>query len=100
MAIEDGKPYNDVILGIKMDINFPACNLTEQEVWEICQYVKYTWCRDLENKLNTQLEEAHRRETMWANNYAKLLKEVTDRMIELYNKSDGVTKQGERLSVN
>ena len=82
MAIEDGRPYNDVVLGIKMDINFPACNLTEQEVWEICQYVKYTWCRDLENKLNAQLEEAHRRVIMWANNYATLLKEMTDKLIE------------------
>jgi hypothetical protein len=36
--------------------------------------------------LNAQLEEARRRETMWANNYAKLLKEITDRMIELYSK--------------
>lgn len=86
MAIEDGRPYDDVILGIKMDINFPACNLTEQEVWEICQYVKYTWCRDLENKLNAQLEEAQHKCTTWANAYATLLKEITDRVIESYDK--------------
>jgi hypothetical protein len=76
----------DIRERIQNDINLPSTSLSVDDVWEICQYVKYTWCRDLENKLNAQLEEARRRETMWANNYAKLLKEITDRMIELYSK--------------
>ena len=76
----------DIRERIRNDINLPSISLSVDDVWEICQYVKYTWCRDLENKLNTQLEEAHRKETMWANNYAALLKEVTDRIIESYNK--------------
>lgn len=72
----------DIRERIRNDINLPNTSLSVDDVWEICQYVKYTWCRDLENKLNAQLEEAHRREIMWANNYATLLKEVTDKLME------------------
>jgi hypothetical protein len=87
VAMEDDKLCpEDIRKRIQNDINLPSTSLSVDDVWEICQYVKYTWCRNLKNKLNAQLEEARRRETMWANNYAKLLKEITDRMIELYSK--------------
>lgn len=85
MALEDGRPYDDVISGIKMDINFPACNLTEQEVWEICQYVKYTWCQELKGQvsdLKERLKKAQLETLQWANTYATLLASVTDSMIK------------------
>lgn len=76
----------DIREQIRNDINLPNTSLSVDDVWEICQYVKYTWCRDLENKLNAQLEETQHQRTVWANAYATLLKEITDRMIESYSK--------------
>jgi NADH pyrophosphatase NudC (nudix superfamily) len=34
--------------------------LSADEVLEICQYVKYVWCRDLENRLDAQYKEARK----------------------------------------
>lgn len=76
----------DIRKRIRNDINFPNTSLSVDDVWEICQYIKYTWCRDSENKLNAQLEEAQHKCATWANAYATLLKEITDRVIESYDK--------------
>lgn len=87
VAMEDDKLCpEDIRKRIQNDINLPSTALSADDVWEICQYVKYTWCRDLENKLNAQLEETQHQRTVWANAYATLLKEITDRTIESYNK--------------
>lgn len=45
VTMEDDKLCpEDIRKRIQNDINFPATTLSVDEVWEICQYVKYTWC--------------------------------------------------------
>lgn len=52
VAMEDDSLCGeDIRERIENDANFPCTSLSVDDVWEICQYVKYTWCRDLENKL-------------------------------------------------
>ena len=50
VAMEDDKLCpEDIRKRIQNDINLPYTSLSVDDVWEICQYVKYTWCRDLGN---------------------------------------------------
>lgn len=45
VAMEDDKlSPEDIRKRIQNDDNFPATTLSVDDVWEICQYVKYTWC--------------------------------------------------------
>lgn len=45
IAMEDDKLCSeDIRECIKNDINLPNISLSVDEVLEICQYVKYTWC--------------------------------------------------------
>lgn len=45
VAMEDDKLCpEDIRKCIQNDINLPATALSVDDVWEICQYVKYTWC--------------------------------------------------------
>lgn len=34
----------DIRERIRNDINLSSTSLSVDEVWEICQYIKYTWC--------------------------------------------------------
>lgn len=44
VAMEDDKlSPKDIRERIKNDINLPRTSLSIDDVWEICQYVKYTW---------------------------------------------------------
>ena len=52
VAMEDDKLcFNDIRKRIQNDINLRCTSLSVDDVLVICQYVKYVWCRDLENKL-------------------------------------------------
>ena len=45
VAMEDGKLCpEDIRKRIQNDINLSSTSLSVDDVWEICQYVKYTWC--------------------------------------------------------
>lgn len=45
VAMEDDTLcHKDICERIKNDINLPSTSLSVDDVWEICQYVKYTWC--------------------------------------------------------
>ena len=45
MAMEDDTLCcEDIRERIRNDINLPNTSLSVDDVWEICQYVKYTWC--------------------------------------------------------
>ncbi len=45
VAMEDDKlSPEDIRKRIQNDINFPYTALSVDDVWEICRYVKYTWC--------------------------------------------------------
>lgn len=47
VTMEDDKLCpEDIRKRIQDDINFPSTSLSVDDVWEICQYVKYTWCSD------------------------------------------------------
>jgi len=52
--------FNDIRKRVQNDINLRCTSLSADEVLEICQYVKYVWCRDLENRLNAQYKEARK----------------------------------------
>ena len=41
---DDTLCYKDIRERIRNDINLPSTALSVDDVWEICQYVKYTWC--------------------------------------------------------
>lgn len=45
IAMEDDKLCSeDIRKRIQNDINLPSTTLSVDDVWEICQYIKYTWC--------------------------------------------------------
>lgn len=45
VAMEDDSLCGeDIRERIRNDINLPNTSLSVDDVWEICQYIKYTWC--------------------------------------------------------
>lgn len=48
VAMEDDKLCpEDIRKRIRNDVNLPYTALSVDDVWEICQYVKYTWCANM-----------------------------------------------------
>lgn len=48
IVMEDDKLCpEDIRKHIQNDINLPLTGLSVDDVWEICKYVKYTWCADV-----------------------------------------------------
>lgn len=41
---EEGKNHDEIIAAINADVNKPYVRLTDDEIFEICQYVYYCWC--------------------------------------------------------
>lgn len=61
VAMENDKLcFNDIRKRVQNDPNIRDTSLSADDVLVICQYVKYVWCRDLENRLGTQYKEARK----------------------------------------
>ena len=44
VAIDYGLDANEIKRRIKNDVNFKGTNISVNDIWELCQYFKYTWC--------------------------------------------------------
>ena len=81
VCIENKLPYEKVISHIRENPNFDGSPLTEQEVWEMCQYVYYTWDRSLLNTIN----ELERERLKFKEERDKYMKQNNELMAEIAN---------------
>lgn len=85
VCIENKLPYKRILDFIKNDPNFEGNPLSVDEVWEICQYVHYTWDRSLLNTIN-KLEQERLKFKEERDKYMKQNNELTTEITNFYHK--------------
>lgn len=85
VCIENKLPYKRILDFIKNDPNFEGNPLSVDEVWEICQYVYYTWDRSLLSTIN-ELEQDRLKLKEERNKYLSQNDELMREIANFYHK--------------
>lgn len=85
VCIENKLPYERILDFIKNDPNFESNPLSVDEVWEICQYVYYTWDRSLLSTIN-ELEQDRLKLKEERNKYLSQNDELMREIANFYHK--------------
>lgn len=80
---------------IKNDPNFEGTPLSVDEVWEVCQYVYYTWDRSLLNTIN-ELEQDRLKLKKERNKYLNQNDELMREIANFYHKVADVMESDEK----
>ena len=89
ICIENKLPYERILDFIKNDPNFEGTPLSVDEVWEVCQYVYYTWDRSLLNTIN-ELEQDRLKLKEERNKYLSQNDELMREIATFYHKVSDV----------
>lgn len=89
ICIENKLPYERILDFIKNAPNFEGTPLSVDEVWEVCQYVYYTWDRSLLNTIN-ELEQERLKFKEERDKYMEQNNELMTEIANFYHKVDDV----------